>query len=1048
MNKTNFEKDNLATNKNMVEASLGRAELKKDNKNAFPKKLSEYSKTYALSDGTLKSVYSSNPINYYDEQNKKWKEINASLKEVGDEYVSELGKYKTRINKNSQFIGVTFGDENTNIEWQFLGTKENENMLKDKKRKYDMKVDNHKKDEFSYGKLKYLSCDDGVDIEYITQGNGLKENIVINKKSDEYKYFFNLKTKKLEVRIDEKQNNISFYSLKDGAEEIEFIIPTPYMFDAKKRFSDKVRYELRKTKENEYLFIVKADSKWINSAETVFPVTIDPQIVIQTDKDSSFFDISSTYTVSGKTYEFNQETYFPAGENGGYVYVTKLSFPYKQDANLNCKMIQAFLKLRVRSIPADGPILINKKPYTLTYANEELNIDIKDILLSVKETEKIEFTFAKDEESDNNGLVFFLKSGEYGPKLEIIYEVEGAIPRAEKTMDILGGESVIDLFSGEMVAKFDELNVHGVPFPVEIKHVFKKSDKDFFVGENFRLNINESLINVGDGDEGLSYVYEDESGKKHGFNKKYTYVNQNGELEIVDKKDLAIDLNGDIYYEDNEGKKYKVKEEQWSSCGLKVYGEKTGIKNVVFLEQRSDSLKNLQEKKLSYEETLKDFYVVSTYDASSVQSFEDLSVETFNSIVKAITKEIPDGNNAKRILLNKEGFLQYKALLFQYNALNNTLSTTGVLEGGTDYVKSAFLSSLYSIENVTKSAIDILNKYVENSSSGSEIVSVLNTLNHGGMVVESTINNLKNELNLENSEWLVLEDCIRQRNLLKRELSEQEDYLEEQIKSVSDQINLIIDNQAFLLEQFKEYYKQYLNILNDLDYLYYNEPVKILTDDTIFKFFNKYGNLVAITDKKENEVIFEYKHERINAIYVNESLQVSFEYENNLLQNITDMNGNKVSYSYYSGRLTQIIFPNLKTLNFSYDSSGHITNLISSDYLKETFTYNTDETSDYYGYLINYQLLSKNAETSHNNIGIGQNNYVNYSVILDEMLLGFDLGKAVITNKSGDKEYYLFGDYGVMQQYFEETNGLISKAERYTIVSVDEEKSNMQKYLN
>lgn len=56
MNKTNFEKDNLAANKNMVEASLGRAELKKDNKNAFPKKLSEYSKTYALSDGTLKSV--------------------------------------------------------------------------------------------------------------------------------------------------------------------------------------------------------------------------------------------------------------------------------------------------------------------------------------------------------------------------------------------------------------------------------------------------------------------------------------------------------------------------------------------------------------------------------------------------------------------------------------------------------------------------------------------------------------------------------------------------------------------------------------------------------------------------------------------------------------------------------------------------------------------------------------------------------------------------------------------------------------------------------
>ena len=86
-------------------------------------KNTQFSKSFKLNDGTIKSVFGSSPINYYDETEKVWKEIDSTLKEEGENYVSNLGKYKAKIKKGGEIAGVTVGDENTYVEWQFLGTK-------------------------------------------------------------------------------------------------------------------------------------------------------------------------------------------------------------------------------------------------------------------------------------------------------------------------------------------------------------------------------------------------------------------------------------------------------------------------------------------------------------------------------------------------------------------------------------------------------------------------------------------------------------------------------------------------------------------------------------------------------------------------------------------------------------------------------------------------------------------------------------------------------------------------------------------------------------
>ena len=243
-------------------------------------KNTQFSKNFKLNDGTVKSVFSSSPLNYFDKESNSWKELDTSIKEENGYYVSNLGKCKAKMQKSGDTVGVSVGNEEYNVEWKFLGTiKEQKSYMQKTKGKMRLNIDKLEQEELvKYGTLKYEECDDGVDIEYITQGNGIKENIIVNKKSEEYKYYFSLKASGLKVKIDEQGDNILFYTEKDGVEQVELTIPAPYMYDSKKAYSNEVSFELEKVKEGEYIFIVEADANWINNEERVLPITIDPQI--------------------------------------------------------------------------------------------------------------------------------------------------------------------------------------------------------------------------------------------------------------------------------------------------------------------------------------------------------------------------------------------------------------------------------------------------------------------------------------------------------------------------------------------------------------------------------------------------------------------------------------------------------------------------------------------------------------------------------------------------------------------------------------------------
>ncbi len=124
--------------------------------------------------------------------------------------------------------------------------------------------------------IAYSNVNSNTDIEYIMQGNDLKENIIVKSKGERYEYGFQLALVGLDATLDESG---AIYLSDKESDEIKYIIPAPYMYDAEGEYSEAVSYSLFNVEGDKYLLVVTADEEWVNDTERTFPVTIDPSVV-------------------------------------------------------------------------------------------------------------------------------------------------------------------------------------------------------------------------------------------------------------------------------------------------------------------------------------------------------------------------------------------------------------------------------------------------------------------------------------------------------------------------------------------------------------------------------------------------------------------------------------------------------------------------------------------------------------------------------------------------------------------------------------------------
>ncbi|MDD2371604.1 MAG: DNRLRE domain-containing protein [Firmicutes bacterium] len=154
----------------------------------------------------------------------------------------------------------------------------------------------------------YRDVKPGIDLEYILQGSGVKENIYIKEKIVDPTLTFEINVSGLTIGVNDL-GNIELKDKKTGKAVYE--IPKPFMYDDNQESSDAVEFKLDNISESKATIKYIPDSNWLNAKERAYPVVIDPPVI----STNSIVDIHDTFVDSTDATDKWLNTYIRAGKN-------------------------------------------------------------------------------------------------------------------------------------------------------------------------------------------------------------------------------------------------------------------------------------------------------------------------------------------------------------------------------------------------------------------------------------------------------------------------------------------------------------------------------------------------------------------------------------------------------------------------------------------------------------------------------------------------------------------------------------------------------------
>ncbi len=235
-------------------------------------------KHFHLEDGSYMAAQYAYPVHYLDDSGE-WQDIDNSLTESGGMLANSTAriKFAKKITGNSTLF--TLHDGNTKLTMSLVGAQKG--TVGEATNYADAESDTELQKMMNLEKLSsrvlYADILDGVDLEYIAQSLNVKENIIVKEKADAYSYTFELALNNLTATL--ADNGDVVITDSDGA--AKYTIPAPVVYDAARVYAPASvsRYSLESSNGNgKYLLTVTTDTAWMNAAERVFPVTVDPTI--------------------------------------------------------------------------------------------------------------------------------------------------------------------------------------------------------------------------------------------------------------------------------------------------------------------------------------------------------------------------------------------------------------------------------------------------------------------------------------------------------------------------------------------------------------------------------------------------------------------------------------------------------------------------------------------------------------------------------------------------------------------------------------------------
>ena len=445
-------------------------------------------------------------------------------------------------------------------------------------------------------RLVFADVKDGTDYTYAVEGGGVKENIIVRKKAQTYRYAFRLVCENVIPVVDHDTQRIAFIA-DDGGEEI-FFIPAPFMTDANGVVSTAVRYSVGKMQEGSVTLTVIADKEFMNAEERAFPVVIDPQIKL-------------TGATAMETYNWNQgnlysnntaHTIGSTGKGDGtcsvqrmYIHLNLPTLPRnprikKAELVFHRKEAALFEKSR----PKFGLYRVIDSIQTGNYAPRDTGVLIDLAAMQSAQNDPVCYTFdvttlvdqiIKGESTRQDLVLRMIDEGDdcensitlygssaganYAPQFVVTYEPSYAVNTAYRShTHTLGrfGQGSIDLQCGNLMFESEDFAWGGNRMPVTIKHLYNSAlaayrytgdssislrcanFSNMQVGNGFRLNLMQGMVSGDfyvDGKQYTGYIHTDENGEESYYRKTNKPVCKN-DTEQCDY--LYEEVNGDGSY--------------------------------------------------------------------------------------------------------------------------------------------------------------------------------------------------------------------------------------------------------------------------------------------------------------------------------------------------------------------------------------------------------------------------------------------------------------------------------------------------------------------
>lgn len=575
-------------------------------------------KHFLMDDLTFKAVVYPQAVHYLE--NGEWKDIDNNLVEDNTEekgFGNKQNDFKVKFtNKATSKKLVNIQKGKYGISWNIENANETEAKIVKKSEKNKKLVISEINNplEKNNSNIEYPNIFKGVDLQYVLNGESLKENIILKERVENISVSFNLNVKNLIPKI-QKDNSIVFYDNKDSNKAI-FTIAAPFMYDAKNQRSDDVKVKLDSNK-NDYKITITPNKEWLKSVDRSWPVVIDPPI--ESMKNTTKYGYSECTYVDSYYPNFNygqNEAVYVGSEAGKGIQRTllKIGLPSLStgdvvtSSNLYVSLnkdISTERAIAVHELTQDyysSAVKWSNQPdynnqvedYIMAkgVAGDELSFDITKSVKRHKGNSSYGLLLKSYEEDRKSTPVSISGMEGYPPYITISYINTTGIENywSYHTQEAgRAGNGYVNDFSGNIVFIHDDLTMNGNRMPAVIKHVYNSNDKyvNLGYGAGWRLNFSQKIVpetiaNV------QHFKYIDDDGTTHYF-KYFADSNEYKDMSGLDLK-LTVDSNSiDERYKMNDkngsfltfkanGCLFKISDNNNNSITLNYTGEKlTGL---------------------------------------------------------------------------------------------------------------------------------------------------------------------------------------------------------------------------------------------------------------------------------------------------------------------------------------------------------------------------------------------------------------------------------------------------------------------------------------